>query len=110
MPYVEYIKVGSGESWPIRDAAARESISNIDDVIAELESTLTTLQGKVNTNTSSISTANTNISTTNTNLNALGTRVGALETNALTMIWPSTLKGPSFPANPTTGQIFLKKV
>lgn len=110
MPNVEYIKVGSGESWPIRDAAAQEAISNMNAAMAELNSTVATLQGKVNTNSSSISTANTNISTANSNLTALTNRVSTLEANALTTIWPSGLKGTSFPAKPTTGQIFLKKV
>lgn len=29
MPYIENIKVGSGESWPIRDKEARELIANL---------------------------------------------------------------------------------
>lgn len=31
--YVEYIKVGSGESWPVRDPDAQEKLANIVDIV-----------------------------------------------------------------------------
>ena len=44
MPYVEYIKVGSGESWPVRDVEAQESLTNMETAVADLESTVADLE------------------------------------------------------------------
>lgn len=31
--YIEYIKVGTGESWPVRDREAQDKLSNIVDLV-----------------------------------------------------------------------------
>ena len=31
--YIEYIKVGTGESWPVRDKEAQEALSNLVDLV-----------------------------------------------------------------------------
>lgn len=67
MEYVEYIKVGTGESWAVRDAEARTLINS-----------LTT---KVNTNTTNIGTNTTNISNLTTKVNTNTTSISTLNTN-----------------------------
>lgn len=97
--YVENIRIGSGESWPVRDAEAQQSIEALLGTIKELTTQLTTA-------TEELETLKTTVPTHEHAYLPLagGTLTGPL-TLTLDVHYGDTLPDPG-----TAGRIFLKKV
>lgn len=100
--YVENIKVGGGESWPVRDAEAQATITALRTLIASLEAELeqqqTDLDGLETDVLSMVHTVRSCLPLTG------GTLTGPL------MFTEGVHYGTELPEAGTIGRIFFKKV
>lgn len=113
--YVEYIKVGSNESWPIRDKDA-------DGRITVLESTAETLSQNVSDMEGKVTTAEENVLAMQTSVEDLGERVSNVEAKpeclplaggtltGMLVLTEGVHYGDELPTAGNIGRIFFKKV
>lgn len=107
--YVEYIKVGSGESWAVRDVEARQSIASINTTIEQHAADVENLNSNMNTVQDDITVLTSDVQTATERANAALPATGGTMTGPL-VLTEGEHYGDELPEPGTVGRIFFKKV
>lgn len=107
--YVEYIKVGTGESWPVRDVEAQQSIVNINTTIDQHTADVENLTSSMTSVEEDIVALTTEVQSASEKANAALPKTGGTLTGPL-VLTEGEHYGDELPEPGTVGRIFFKKV
>jgi hypothetical protein len=107
--YVEYIKVGSGESWPVRDAEAQESILVLNNNVDTLNTDVEGLRTTASELESDVKLAASDAGAAKELANQALPKTGGTMTGPL-ILTAEEHYGPTLPDPGTIGRIFFKVV
>lgn len=113
--YVEYIKVGSGESWPVRDKDTEGRVTVLEASMTGIEQSVSEMEGKVTT-------AEENVLNMQTSVDDLNERVSSMEDGqeylpltggtltGMLCLTENVHYGVTLPTPGNIGRVFFKKV
>lgn len=113
--YVEYIKVGSNESWPVRDKETEGRVSALENSSETVKQSVTELSGKVTTAEENVLALQSNVEDLSERVNTIEDKPECLPLTGGTLTGMLCLTegvhyGDELPAPGNIGRIFFKKV
>lgn len=110
--YVEYIKVGSGESWPVRDAETQARVIILEETVSSTVETVETMETTVSATETKVAELEERVENArleHSNLPYLPLNEDGAITSPLILI-AGLHYGDTFPDDATAGRLFFKKV